>query len=131
MTDVYRRTLSTPATVPAIERRTSARVDICVDVGFLCEACFYAGLTSDISEGGVFVASHVLLPLGTELALTFALPDGHEVTTAGVVRWVRDPNDQHGPDAPGMGIQFRALKATDLGIIREFIARREPIFFEA
>ena len=130
MTNLQSRATNASA-VPPIERRTTARADMCVDVGFLCDACFYAGLSADISEGGVFVSTHVLLPLGTELTLTFALPEGHEVTTAGVVRWLSDPQAQQDAGTPGMGIQFRALRSTDLSVIREFVLRREPIFIEA
>jgi uncharacterized protein (TIGR02266 family) len=113
------------------ERRRNPRKALCTTLGFLSDTNFYAGFTEDISEGGLFVATHALLELGTEIELEFALPSGHEIRTKGIVRWLRDPHD-HTPDAPpGMGIQFQDLAEKDFAIIREFIALREPLFYEA
>lgn len=119
------------STVPGIERRAASRVNLCVGVGFQSDTNFYAGFTEDISEGGLFVATHMLQPLGTELQLTFSLPNGYEITTAAVVRWLRDPRDQDGDAVPGMGIEFRALQSADHDMIRQFVALREPIFYDA
>lgn len=112
------------------ERRQNTRVALCVEVGFLSESNFYAGFTEDISEGGLFVATHLLKDLGTELTLKFTLPDTLEITAVGVVRWLRDPHDAHSDAVPGMGIQLRDLSPKDLEVIREFIAVREPLFHE-
>lgn len=117
--------------VPGIERRTASRVDLCVGVGFQSDTNFYAGFTEDLSEGGLFVATHMLQPLGTELALTFSLPNGYEISTVAIVRWVRDPRNHDDDAVPGMGVQFNALSSADLDMIRQFIALREPIFYDA
>ena len=113
----------------AIDRRATPRVELCVGVGFSSETNFYTGFTEDLSAGGLFVATHALLPIGTSLNITFWLPDGHEVTTVGVVRWVRNTRDYNDDAGPGMGVQFRGLRADDADAIREFIALREPIFY--
>lgn len=114
-----------------VERRARPRVDLSVGVGFRSDARFYTGFTSDISEGGLFVATHMLQPIGSELALTFALPTGPEISVRAIVRWTRDPHDSNSATPPGMGVQLQALEVEDLERIREFIAVREPIVFVA
>jgi uncharacterized protein (TIGR02266 family) len=114
-----------------VERRATPRVDLNVGVGFRSDASFYTGFTSDISEGGLFVATHMLQPIGSELALTFALPTGPEISVRAVVRWTRDPHDASSSTPPGMGVQLQALRPEDLERIREFIAVREPLVFIA
>jgi len=121
---------SSPA-AHGVERRVAQRVDLSVGVGFRSDSNFYTGFTSDISEGGLFVATHMLQPIGSELGLTFALPTGPEITVRGLVRWLRDPHEHSTDTPPGMGVQFQGLEGTDLERIRAFVAMREPLFFEA
>lgn len=119
------------AGVPGIERRVAPRIELHVGVGFHSDTNFYTGFTEDISEGGLFIATHVLRPIGTVLQVTFALPTGDEITSDCVVRWLRDPH-QHSDDAvPGMGVQFLGLDEAQEALIREFVSVREPLFFDA
>jgi len=112
-----------------IERRASPRVELNVGVGFRSDTNFYTGFTCDLSEGGLFVATHMLLPIGTSLTLTFALPAGPEIVARGVVRWLRDPRDDSAEAVRGMGIQFESINRDDELLIREFMALREPLFY--
>lgn len=98
-------------------------------VGFESGASTFTGVTSDISEGGLFVATHTLPPVGCEIDLHFSLPAGPELRTRGVVRWLRDSHDLDSAP-PGIGVQFSALDERELTLIRAFIDQREPAFFE-
>jgi len=120
----------TRSIVPGIERRTAPRIGLCVGVALHSDSNFYTGLSEDISQGGLFVATLVLQPIGTLLTLTFCLPTGHEIVAEGVVRWIRDPHDYNNDAVPGMGVQFCALGDDQEHLIREFIAVREPLFFD-
>lgn len=123
--------MTLPRQADGSERRQNTRVALCVEVGFHSDHNFYAGFTEDISEGGLFVATHMLKDIGTELALSFTLPNGHAIIATGVVRWLRDPHDLHAADAvPGMGIQLKGLEPGDLDVIREFVALRDPLFHD-
>jgi uncharacterized protein (TIGR02266 family) len=128
-------TITTEAQTPACqpggaERRQSPRVALCVEVGFQSDSNFYAGFTEDISEGGLFVATHMLQQVGTEVSLTFTLPNDYELRVTGVVRWLRDPHDLDGDTRPGMGLQLRGLSQEDQAMIREFLALRDPLFHD-
>ena len=122
---------STDPEVRMIERRTAQRVELHVGVGFRNASNCYTGFTSDISEGGLFVATHMLQPVGSELSLTFALPTGPEISARGIVRWLRDPHDRNASTPPGMGVAFQSLRAEDHERIRELVATRSPRFYVA
>ena len=105
------------------------RVPVCLGVGFESESLTFTGVTSDISEGGLFVATHTLPPIGCEIDLRFSLPAGPELRARGVVRWLRDSHDTDS-SPPGIGVEFSALAEHDLTLIRAFIDQSEPSFFE-
>jgi uncharacterized protein (TIGR02266 family) len=108
------------------ERRTSPRIGFEVDVGFVSESHFYAGLSMDVSDGGLFVATYQLQPVGSEVVVTFVLPSGHAVTTNAVVRWVREQSDDA---SPGMGLAFE-LTGEDRKQVCSFCDRRQPLFID-
>lgn len=123
------RQLSAPPEGVA-ERRKAPRAFLETEISFESADNFYTGFTEDISEGGLFLTTYDLRPIGTEIEIEFSLPTGHIVRTTGEVRWVRDPRDE-APDAPpGMGIQFRKLANEDSAAIQTFIEARAPLFFE-
>lgn len=114
-----------------LERRTKPRIELEVDIGMNTDNNFYTGLSENISEGGIFVATHFPLPIGTEVILNFSLPPtGHFVMAKGRVKWIREYNTLNEEQIPGMGIQFIELKEEDKKAIEEFIKLRSPMFYE-
>lgn len=119
------------AASPAAKKpaRQSPRVKMQAAVDFHSDDNFFNGFSANISDGGLFVATVNLVPLGTEVDLSFSLPSGERIEARGVVRWVREVNDQL-PDAfPGIGVQFSALKPEAQTAIDQFLAQRDPLFF--
>ncbi len=100
--------LSTPARSSRGQHRATRRVEVCLGVGFESDSSTFTGVTSDISEGGLFVATHTLPPIGCEIGLRFSLPAGPELHARGIVRWLRDSHDMDSAP-PGIGVQFSAL----------------------
>jgi uncharacterized protein (TIGR02266 family) len=99
-----------------------------VEVGFATETNFWAGLSMDLSEGGLFIATYRVHPVGTVVMLTFTLPSGHEISATGAVRWVREPASSD--VTPGMGIAFTQLNPMDLEAIQAFCQKRLPMYFD-
>jgi uncharacterized protein (TIGR02266 family) len=102
---------------------------------------FYTGLTEDISEGGIFIATCHGLPLGTPVILAFTLPGAWSpLEVRGTVQWLREPAALASGSAifssdddrvkPGMGVRFDALDRRSTLAIRAFMARRDPEFFD-
>jgi uncharacterized protein (TIGR02266 family) len=123
------------------ERRTSTRYDVTLRVTLLGDHNFYVGLTENLSEGGLFVQTQQVLPVGTALKIDLTLPTSSSpLILIGVVRWVRSPNavrEEHdnfgsgGDEAfkPGMGIQLVELTADATRVIEKFISIRNPDFY--
>ncbi|MBK7859468.1 MAG: PilZ domain-containing protein [Archangiaceae bacterium] len=90
---------------------------------------FFTGFTNDVSEGGLFVATVNLLPLGTQIDLSFSLPNGPKVEGKGEVRWVREFDEKYPDTFPGMGIKFLDIPLPSVAAIHAFTVQREPMFF--
>ena len=112
---------------PPSQRRSPRR--ICeIELEFTEDTHFYAGLTQDISQGGVFIATYRLLPVGSNLELAFDLPDGTRIKTRGEVKWLRE-NASNGA-RPGMGVAFSNLPEDTLHAIDRFCRERPPLYME-
>ena len=122
------RANSVPPTLGTPITRQSERQRCEIQIEFTEETHFYAGLTQDISEGGVFIATYHLRPVGVRLDLSFVLPDGVEVQATGVVRWLRDGTTEG--SRPGMGVAFTDLKQEALESINKYCRARAPIYMD-
>ncbi|MGC4092580.1 MAG: TIGR02266 family protein [Polyangiaceae bacterium] len=112
--------------IPPSQRKSPRRV--CeIELEFTEETQFFSGLTQDISEGGVFIATYQLFPIGSRLELSFDLPDGTKVNTWGRVRWLREETPH---SRPGMGVEFGELTEDMLRAIQRFCAARPPLYME-
>jgi uncharacterized protein (TIGR02266 family) len=122
------RTSSGPAA--AAEIRRHARHNVELEVTMESETNFYMGLTENLSEGGLFIATHVLKPLGTQLEVAFKLPEMTEpIKVTGTVRWVREYSETS-DTSPGMGVRFEAVGPELTEQIRRFLAARDPLFYD-
>lgn len=111
------------------EQRRDPRAQLVTAVNIFSDSNFYAGFSSDISEGGIFISSYILQPVGAEVEVSLGLPGGHEINATGTVRWVRDPHDLEHSEPPGMGIEFNDLDERARSLIGQFVAEiREPAF---
>jgi uncharacterized protein (TIGR02266 family) len=112
------------------EPRHHERHSVEIEITLLSDSQFYTGLTENLSEGGVFVATHALRTKGTLLIIVFSLPDSPEpIRVLGEVRWVREYSPQSDVH-PGMGVRFVSLRKDDAARINKFIEYRPPILFD-
>jgi uncharacterized protein (TIGR02266 family) len=112
------------------ERRQHPRATIKTAVHLGSESNFYSGFTNDLSEGGLFVATHLVLPIGTRLDLEFSLPDDDTpIRAQGEVRWTREYNPSS-DGAPGLGLRFLKLELADRDRIDAFVKLRETLFYD-
>jgi uncharacterized protein (TIGR02266 family) len=92
---------------------------------------FYTGLTSDLSGGGLFVATHQIRPVGERIQLRFTLPTAREAIDAITeVRWVRAAALADGGGEAGMGLQFLQLAPQSKEAIKAFLKRRDSLFYD-
>jgi len=97
---------------PVSERRIYERVDVEWSVDCETEQTFLYASITNISEMGIFVATHEPLEVGTRLTLRFALP-GEEspFSLLGQVQWVNPIRMLSDNPNPGMGIRFVDLSS--------------------
>lgn len=109
------------------ERRSAARIEVEVEVSLASDSQFFAGLTGNLSTGGVFVATYRRLPIGCRVVMQIALVDG-EILAEGSVRWIRE---EASGAPPGLGIAFDGPLDADATLrIERFCAVREPLLHE-
>lgn len=79
----------------------------------------------NLSVGGLFLESEILLPEKTPLAIEFELPDSRYIYCSARVAWVNDPQHLICENLPpGMGIQFIDLNNEDMEALREFVKNK-------
>lgn len=112
------------------QRRASPRYKVELDVSIGSEHNFYGGFVENMSVGGVFIATHMLKPVGEVFEISIYLP-GQDTAVKGLgeVRWIRECLD-HSNTMPGMGVRFLELEPGSSERIEAFLSHREPMFFD-
>ncbi len=73
--------------------------------------------TDDLSEGGLFLRSDLLLEVGEDLTLEIHLPAGRVTVASGRVAWVTRGSGRK--SMAGMGIEFARLSSHDRRALAE------------
>jgi uncharacterized protein (TIGR02266 family) len=114
---------------PGAPGRSSSRIPVQTQVDLSSDSNVFTGFSTNLSEGGVFVATLNLLPVGTAVDLTFSLPGKVRIAVQGEVRWTREVDDRAPDVFPGVGVRFVDLSPEAAQAIHRFVADREPLFF--
>ncbi len=87
--------------------RASLRVPAEVDMFFQCRGEYYVAQLVNLSRGGIFLGSPVLMPVGSPLAL-FLTSLGRQpiLETRGQVVWTTERGLTSSALPPGMGVRF-------------------------
>jgi Tfp pilus assembly protein PilZ len=102
--------------------------DLDLEVTYASESNFYADVAG--TDLGLFVATFVVKPPGTPLAVRLTVPQLDEpILVSGTVRWVREFSPSiEAP--PGMGVALRAVDAKVRHAIDAFMKVRAPILHD-
>jgi uncharacterized protein (TIGR02266 family) len=112
------------------ERRILPRWELRAGVSLESDDNLYAGISSDVSAGGIFVATHAPPPVGSDVKVTVTMPDATVLALEGRVRWVRDyEKSSHGLPT-GCGIEWHELPYEALRSLLHFAELRDPLLFE-
>ncbi len=109
------------------DQRTDSRHQVRVDVTVASDSHFFAGLSGDVSRGGIFVATYADIAVGQQVHVQFTLADGKELSAEGTVRWRRERGDSV---TPGVGIRFENVEHEALELIENFCSSRPPIYVD-
>ncbi len=81
------------------------------------------GHTTDLSRGGVFVATAVPLPVSSELEIVLMPPYPQDrIRVRGRVIWNSDALEGGTRSVPGMGIQFSEISRTESETLALYLA---------
>ena len=112
------------------ERRSAPRKTIEVDIGVQSDSNFFTGFTTDISTGGLFVATFDAPEVGHIVNLNFHLPNGPVMSVDGQVRWSREYNESSPDIPPGVGVRFIHLSSEDARQINAYMKKVQPLFYD-
>lgn len=112
----------------ADERRRLPRLGCELDVEFLGDSHLMTGLSQDISEGGVFIATYQSLPIGSQITLGLELPSGR-IEVQAEVRWARAELLEC-EQRPGFGVAFTNLSPEALAALTAFCRSEPPRYYE-
>lgn len=115
----------------AAARRSYPRFPLHVKVDRDSDHNFFCGLSDDIADTGLFVATYAPAELGDHLEIAFSVGGVRRTFRAQCrVRWVREYDKDADEGIPGMGLAFEKLEPEAETAITTFVAQRQPIFYE-
>jgi type IV pilus assembly protein PilZ len=105
------------------EARTQPRVSLTAKVRYLApDGSQVESRATGVGGGGLFIESHAPMAIGTELTVSFALPDrsAEWLEAKGKVAWVCPKADQY-TFFPGMGVRFTTVDPDTRARMLEFV----------
>jgi type IV pilus assembly protein PilZ len=106
------------------EDRVDHRIPIQMLVDYRSGGNYLFDFCRDMGTGGVFIETLKPLAVGSDLELTFTIPDSKEtLRTSGKVIWSQPPIADRKDVSAGMGVQFENFSAQNRKLLDEFIAR--------
>ncbi|MBU1221565.1 TIGR02266 family protein [Myxococcota bacterium] len=126
------KNLPPPVNINWDEKRVHKRFKYVVEVSIKSSHNFFTGLTNDISEGGLFINTFDIQPLGTILDIQILLPGMEKETTLRTeVVWLRPPTEMNSTDSQvGMGLRLIDPSDELSNAIKRYVRRHEPMFYD-
>ena len=104
--------------------RSDLRIPIHLLVDYKSEGHYLFDFCKDLGTGGVFIETQTPLSTGSELDLTFTLPDSKEtVSTRAKVIWSQTPIAGRDDVNVGMGLQFTQFNDSQRKKLFDFVSR--------
>jgi len=121
---------STPAR--ASDRRELARKAFDIQVGIATDHRLFVGLVSNISAGGLFIATDEQLRKGDLVEVRFSIPGhNHVFDKQATVVWTRPlAEGSNQRTKAGAGVKFSDLTDEETKMLNGFLQIHEPIFFD-
>ncbi|HEY3358173.1 MAG TPA: TIGR02266 family protein [Polyangia bacterium] len=83
---------------------------------------------TNVSKGGIFIASRTPKPVGAAVRFEFQLADGSPVVKGeGKVVWVKEFDPEHPQKPHGMGLKFTRLDTASKALLDRMVAHRQEL----
>jgi type IV pilus assembly protein PilZ len=114
--------------VTDFQPRQYERYPVNLRVDYSTRDAFLANRVSNLSQGGLFIATETPLPVQSELDLVLTLEHEDErIRVRGRVIWNYDIRKGTSRVIPGMGIKFLDLSADDRCRLADYLAALRPV----
>jgi uncharacterized protein (TIGR02266 family) len=110
-------------------QRQTRRVPLQVEVTLESEHNFFAGITNNVSEGGIFVATPNPPVVGSQVAFELVLGE-KRFAVKGVVQWIRGESAASQGAPVGCGVKWLQLADGALEAIHDFSEVRQTDLYE-
>lgn len=115
---------ATVAATGSRDDRVDHRIPIQMLVDYRSGGNYLFDFCRDMGTGGVFIETTKPLPVGSDLELTFTIPDSKEtLSTTGRVIWAQPPVADRKDISVGMGVQFANFSEHHRRTLDQFIQR--------
>ena len=119
-----KRNVATEEAADGVEGRVDQRVPIQLLVDYKADGSYLFDFCRDLGTGGVFIQTNKPLPTGSDIDLTFTIPDSKEtLNTKGTVIWAQQPVAGRKDLVPGMGVQFSGFSGEQRRLLEGFVER--------
>ncbi len=105
-----------PSTLTPRRIQRRVRLSRPVNTAFVAGTARGQGRIVDVSQGGIFVRSTLLLCGGTSLAASLELPSGRTIAVQGIVQW-NTANLEARLESPGFGVRLTLVPPEYLGFV--------------
>lgn len=116
------------------DRREAQRLRYDIQVGVATDHRLFVGLTSDISAGGLFIATDEPLKKGDRIEVRFSIPGtDHVFHKHATVCWTRPfdgESHSHMRTRAGAGVKLDDLSPDETKVLDAFLQVHEPIFYD-
>jgi type IV pilus assembly protein PilZ len=104
--------------------RTDHRVPMQLLVDYKSGGSYLFDFCKDVGAGGVFIETKTPLSAGSEIDLTFTIPDSKEtLRTKAKVIWSQGPVTGRSDINVGMGVQFTQFNESQRKMLDDFLSR--------
>lgn len=119
-----RQLLSLARSYLDLAARQAARTFTCLQVDFGPDRdSMTSNHSVNLSDGGVFIATDFLMPVGTSLAIRLQFPGRQQqLACRGRVAWLNPPQKRKKPYLPvGIGVQFNPLAIEEKALVQNYL----------
>ena len=110
---------TSPPAPQDLDQRLAPRKSFSLDIEYSINGIFKVARSLNVSEGGIFLSTPDLQPIGTTLSIHASVPTERGILPLQVQgRVVRHGRSSCGP---GLGIKFSCIEASDFNTLRYFV----------
>ena len=113
------------------DRRDGGRLNFDVQIGVATSHRLFVGLTSNISAGGLFIATEEQLKKGDTLDVRFQIPGtDHVFQKKATVCWTRPIDGANEHSRAGAGVKLDNLSDDEAKLLNAFLQTHDAIFYD-